>query len=201
MNGRVILVLASLAAAAPAFAQQARELTLREALAAVEKEDPRIKAAEERQVQASDSVSIAESSYYPTVSFGAVQTYGFPGSSGGALQMQGLLSSPYRSGPAAGLFSQLTVFDLQREYGLKVSRYRLRSAAERERIQRLQTDLQALDLFVEAALDRSQWETWRRIGEQTQAVADIVQRFARTGQHSVVSLRLVEDQKNVSDIA
>ncbi|MHB2025898.1 MAG: TolC family protein [Elusimicrobiota bacterium] len=182
------------------YAQNVRELSLFDAIEAAEKINPAFEAAQEREAQSKQSVRIARSLYFPTINFGAIDSYGFPGSSGGALQLQGVMSSPFRSGQAAGFFSQITLFDLAREYGLTASRYQMLSSKERTRIARINLDKEVLSLFLDASLSRSQLEIWRQMDVKTKEVAKIVKKLARNGQYSLVSLMLVEDQNTISKI-
>ena len=88
---------------------EGNELTVSDALRLAEQTDPSLKAANARVAQAEHSVGIARSDYYPRVDLEAIDSTGFPGSSG-ALGVEGLMGSPYRSGLGYGAVASMTLF-------------------------------------------------------------------------------------------
>jgi outer membrane protein TolC len=172
----------------------ARELTLAEALSAAEKADPALEAARQREASAQAGVGVADSARYPVVSADAVDSWGFPGSSG-ALGLGGLVGSPYRSGAAAGLVARDTLYDFGRTAVIS------RTARQEREVRRQETELErrALDLdvlraFEECSRFRSGREVWDRLHGETELVAREIARYVTTGQRSVVDRYLSDAQ-------
>src|ERR1700730_17624545 len=86
------------------------EISLDEVLVQVDAKDPSITAARFREKASIENVGVAKSSYLPEVSLEAIDSTGFPGSSG-LTGVGGLMGSPYRSGVAAGLVAKEVLWD------------------------------------------------------------------------------------------
>ena len=176
------------------------DLTVPQALRQAEQASPELKAALDREQQARDTVGIRQSFYYPTVAFEAIDSVGFPGSSG-ALGIGGLVGSPYRSGPAAGLVANLSLFDRNRHYSVQAGQQELKAVQEQTAVARFQLDQEALQIFFEAARFRGQEEAAQAAVTAITDVAHEVERFVRTGQRSVVERLLVQDQTTEAQMA
>lgn len=176
-----------------AGAAQPEELGLSAALLAAESASPELKAAAAAEAQAVSELRLGRSYYYPSLEAQGIQSYGFAGSNG-ALGLGGLMSSPFRYGPAGGLVSQWTLFDAGRGYRLSAARARLDAAKARARAARYAVDEAALRAYLEAATDRAQSEAWREVGARVTQTLQAVERFVRTGQHSPVERLLLQDQ-------
>ena len=169
------------------------DLDIGETLRRAEKASPDLKAAQAREAEVRESIRIVKSGYYPTVEAEAIDGWGYAGSNG-ALGLAGLMGSPFRKGPAAGLVSRLDVWDAPRRYRLEAAEERLKVSQEEVRIVRFRVDQAALQIYFEGARDRGGWEAWREVSREIWKVAREVKRLVKTGQHSPVEQYLIEDQ-------
>ncbi len=168
-------------------------LTIPEVLKLAEQVSPDLKASLQRERAAQQNISILKALYLPTLNAEAIDSFGFPGSSG-ALGVSGLMGSPFRSGPAAGMTGSLTLFDWGRGYSVEASKAELKSVQEQTRITRYGIDQFALQLFLDAGRFRGQNEAYAQIAAEVSRVAREVDKFVRTGQRSVVDRLLIQDQ-------
>jgi outer membrane protein TolC len=188
------LILSSVVVALCAVSVSARELTLAEALTAAEAHEPALKAARARELAAREGVGEAQSAYAPTVSADAVDSWGFPGSSG-ALGLGGLVASPYRSGAAAGLVARDTLYDFGRT-GAAVDAARRNEDLRHDEtaLTRQSADIGVLRAFDACARFRTGREVWDQIHTETELVAKEIARYVATGQRSVVDRFLADAQ-------
>jgi outer membrane protein TolC len=172
----------------------ARELSLAEALSGAEQNSPKLKESVLKEQAAHEGVGAAQAGYYPSLSADALDSWGFPGSSG-ALGIGGLMGSPYRSGAAGGLVATDTLFDFGRTYaGVKSAKYAEESQHEEIAVDKYAVDQDILQTFYECARFRSEHETWDSLHGETELVAKEVARFVDTGQRSVVDRYLAQAQ-------
>ncbi len=170
------------------------DIQLEEILRLAEKNDHRISAGEMGLAAAESSVSVARAGYYPKLDFEAVDSTGFPGSSG-ALGVGGLMGSPYRKGVGVGLVAQANLWDFGRTtYGVRAARHDSHVREEEVRLTQMDADLEATRLYFACVRDRSQSENWSFVLAEAKVVAEEVTKFVKTGQRSVVERFLAESQ-------
>jgi outer membrane protein TolC len=169
-------------------------LSLSEVILRAEQYSPNLKAAEEGEHSARQSVRISQSLYYPTLDVTAVDSTGFPASANAPLGFNGLMSSPFRVGLTGGAFTTYTFFDLTREYGVKAAHYNLQASQEETKVRRLEVDLKAMNLYMDAVLDLAQRDTWKGIQGEVDRLYGVVKKFVRNGQYSEVTSWLLKNQ-------
>jgi outer membrane protein TolC len=169
-------------------------LNLSQVLLRAEQFSPDLKASSEGERAGQQSVRIEQSLYYPTLDLTAVDSAGFPASANAPIGFNGVMSSPYRAGLSGGAYSTFTFFDLTREYGVKAAHLDLQSLQEETQVRRLQIDLQAMNLYMDAVLDLAQRDTWRRIQDEVDRLYGVVKKFVRNGQYSEVTTWLLKNQ-------
>lgn len=190
---RVVFAAAVFLAAAPSV-RAAHELTLAEVLSQGEQNSPRLKAARLQEKAAHEGVGAAEAAYSPSVAAEALDTWGFPGSSG-ALGIGGLMGSSYRSGAAAGLTATDTLFDFGRTYDSVKTARQLEELERRSfQVDRYAVDLDVLRTFYACSRFRSEHEVWDGLHGETELVAKEVVKYVETGQRSVVDKYLAQAQ-------
>src|SRR5579862_2839064 len=141
------------ASAAPAIP----EISVAQALRAAEAASPDLKAAIQREQAAEENIRIFKSLYYPSLNAEAIDSFGFPGSSRD-LGISGLMGSPYRKGPAAGMSADLDLIDFGRHYSVEAAQRELDAVRARTQIVRYQVDQRALQIFLDASRFRGQSE-------------------------------------------
>jgi multidrug efflux pump subunit AcrB/outer membrane protein TolC len=173
---------------------RADEIRLDTILREAEANDHRISAGEAARIATESGVSSAEAAYYPRLDFEAIDSTGFPGSTG-ALGVTGLMGSPYRKGMAAGLVAQANLWDFGRTtHAVRAAKYDASAQAEEIRLTVLDTDLEAAHLFFACVRDRSQSENWKFVLGEAKIVSEEVGKYVKTGQRSVVDRYLAESQ-------
>jgi outer membrane protein len=171
------------------------EISLRKILDSADQYSPDLKASGARENAAQSQVGIAQSYYLPNLNFEAIDSTGFAGSSG-ALDVQGLMGSPYRSQFSAGFVLTQNIVDFGRTYyGVQTSKAEAKSEEKRTDIDRYQLDQNVIQDYFDCVLNRAQKETWSEIAKDSGLVTKEVDRFVRTGQRSVVDRYLADLQK------
>lgn len=153
--------------------------------------------AEGLQNSASDEfVHSVQGKYLPHVALDAIDSTGFPASNS-ALQVGGLMGSPFRSGAAGGVVVTQTVYDFGRiESALKEVK------AERSLVQaRLAEDKMrylesAAQVYLACARARSLQENDEELMKWAKINLKETARFTRTGQRSVIDNSLVQTEVN-----
>jgi outer membrane protein len=141
-------------------------------------------------------VSAVRGKYLPRLSLDAIDSTGFPASNS-ALQVGGLMGSPFRSGLAGGVVLQQTVYDFGRIQSLlehaKAERSLVRARLSEDKFRFL---LSLGQLYLECAHARSlqlsdvELMGWAKINLKETA------RFTKTGQRSVIDNSLVQTEVN-----
>lgn len=187
---------ALLAASFLAFAPTSRcdVADLATIMAAAEKASNELVGTRTEERVAEKAVSLAEGGYFPRLEADAVDTSGFPGSSGG-LGIHGLVGSSYRSGYGVGLVADATLWDFGRT-SAEVRQAEHLSAAQKAQttLTRYDVDTSAAQLFFDCVRDQSQLDAWSFVVSQAQVVATEVNRFVKTGQRSIVERFLSRSQ-------
>src|SRR6185437_13242271 len=174
-------------------------LTLSQMVDRAEQTSPDLRAAMSRAESARASISIAKAAFLPTLGLEAISSYGFPGSSRD-LGISGLMGSSFRSGPAAGLVSDLTLVDFGRQADIEATKQTLKAAEAQVQVARFQVDQSALQTYIDASRARGQRDAAHQVVDDTKGVEKEVVRFVRTGQRSVVERLLVHDQTTEAEM-
>lgn len=168
------------------FAQPANNLTLHQALQLAENNSSQITANEYENLAADQSINVAKANYYPTLSFEAIDSTGFPGSSNG-IGVEGMMGSPYRQGYGYGLVAQQTVWDFGRTSAkVKAAQYQAILNADTTKVTRDQVKQLALQTFYACAFDKTQINTWTILSKDSAMITNQVNHFVNTGQQSIV---------------
>ena len=101
---------------------QTDELGLQQTLRLAEEASPDLKAAVNREKEAMESSTIAESGFFPTLDLAAMDS-AYPGSASGADGLGGLVTSLYRTGPAVGAFSKWDLVDISQWHNVDAAHY------------------------------------------------------------------------------
>lgn len=175
-------------------AHAADTLTLEQTLHMAETYSPVTQAAREHENAAESAVGAAQSAYFPSLSFEALDTTGFPASSS-PLGMGGVMGSPYRSGWAYGLVAQATLWDFGRTGGaVNVARHERAAAGEATKVRTAEIDQQAAAAYFDCVRFGSEQNAWHFVAEAAENIFGEVKRYASTGQNSVVERALAQAQ-------
>lgn len=172
----------------------ASEITLRQALDQAQNYSPDLKASQSREVEAVSSAGIAQSYYYPSIEAQAIDSTGFPGSTG-YLGIGGLMGSPFRSGLGAGVVMTETLFDFGRTVNRVESReHQIESRKQDTEVTRARLNQEVIQAFFGCSLNRTQKETWLELRSDAEVIQREVNHFVQTGQRSIVDRYLAETQ-------
>ena len=171
-----------------------KELSIAETLKLAEAESPELKSSAMREVESEDSVNIGRAAYLPTLDGGAMDSWGFPNASTG-IPLYGAATGAYKSGATVDVWSNLDLFNLQREFGLVSARRRRDTAEVSTRVVRLGIYQRVLAAYFDASRFRSQQAAYHWMNGEIDDNLRRVRRLVRSGQHTLVSLMLLEDQK------
>jgi len=170
------------------------DLSVTQVLRMAEAASPDLKAAIERERAAEQNIRVFKSFYYPTFDAQAIDSYGFPGSSRDLHIVSGLMSSAFRSGPAAGITANLDLYNAGRQYAVRTAQRELDAVKAKTQIVRYEIDQRALGIFLDASRFRGQEEAYNQIIKEVLGVEKEVNHYVVTGQRSVVEKLLVHDQ-------
>jgi outer membrane protein TolC len=163
-----------------------KPISLMEVLDLAEKTDPTIRARKAGESAAAAQIGVARSGYLPTASFQALDTTGFPASTG-YLGLGGLVGSPFRSGAAAGVVGQETIYDFGKtESQVDVAEKDVEARRQETRLAAQDAKIRAFRTFVECSRLRSEAELFRDLQRDAAVVSKEVGKFVRTGQRSIV---------------
>ncbi|NNM59341.1 MAG: TolC family protein [Legionellales bacterium] len=158
------------------------------------KNSPQLSASVLRELAAKKSVDIARSPYFPSVSFGAIDSTGFPASSN-SLDVGGLMQSPYRSGYGAGFVAQQTIWDFGRtSHTVAAAQYQTQLEHENTKITEYQIKTLALKTYYECADYRTQESIWGKLSHESSIITKQAINFVDTGQVSIVDKYLAESE-------
>ncbi len=124
----------------------------------------------------------------------AVDSTGFPASANAPVGFNGVMSSPFRVGLSGGAYTTFTFFDLTREYGVQAAHYGVQESQEEIKVRRLEVDLKAMNLYMDAVYNSSQREAWKGIQHEVERLYSVVKKFVKNGQYSEVTSWLLKNQ-------
>lgn len=176
----------------PGAGSSGKELSLIDILLMAEHYSPRLKAADESVASAKQVLRADESLYYPSLFATAVDSVGYPASGVAPDGFNGQMSSPFRVGITGGVYTTWMLFDLAREYSVRTSKFGIHAARERTRLERLDIDLRAMNLYLDAVLNRRQRDAWEGIQHEIERLYGVVRKFVRSGQYSDVTQWLLK---------
>lgn len=169
-------------------------ISIDEVMRLAEKNSPRLTAARFHEIAAKKSIDVAKANYFPTLNAEAIDSTGFPGSSG-AIGVNGLMGSPYRSGFSIGLVAEQTIFDFGRTYyAVEASRHQAEFSKQETRVTLYQVKQLALETYYECAYFRTQKDIWNELVEYSALITKEAQHFVDTGQVSIVDRYLSKAQ-------
>jgi outer membrane protein len=185
----------------PLWASENSAISIDKVMQFAELNSPKLSAERFHEIAAKKSIDIAKANYFPTVNFEAIDSTGFPGSSGLA-GVSGLMGSPYRSGIGAGLIAQQTIYDFGRTYyDVEASKFESEFSKQNTRVTLYQIKQLALQTFYECAFFRTQSDTWSHLGQESGRITKEAQKFVNTGQRSIVDRYLSKAQTEEAETA
>ena len=188
----LLLGLAAMSLGAPRG--EARELTLAQVLQEAAVTSPTVKSGQAREAAAQAGVAIVKSAVEPTLALQAIDSLGFPGSTG-MLGIGGEMGSPYRSGLAAGLVATQQLWDFgKNDADVLVAKQQISVAREERRLAEQEARLAALHAFFECAKLEGQARFYHQLTSDAEGIASEVKAFVRTGQRSIVDRYLAAAQ-------
>lgn len=191
---RVVHLLVSVLLIAWSHQAIAGDTSLSEFVESVLQHSPEIKASHSALGEARESIRSIEGDYYPKISLQAVDSSGFPGSTGG-LETSGLMNSPYRSGWAYGLSAQQNILSFGRtENAIKIKESLAAAKVSEVEIVKLQVEIKAVSLFYQCSLNRTLKSAWAEIHREAQLIENETSKFVATGQRTVTEKLLAQSQ-------
>jgi outer membrane protein TolC len=169
-------------------------LTLQETLLMAEQFNPDLKAAEAREFQAENEISVSESYLYPSLHGQAGVGYGFLGGDSSLLGLEQLVASEGHIGPIGGFFSSLEVFNAATYSTIALAKKNKEYAKALVALIRYQVDLGAARAYFEAAKDLGDAQAWSEAGVEMQALLSEVESLIRSGYQNPVDALLVKDE-------
>src|SRR5258708_1457090 len=153
--------------------------------------NPRIRAAEARIEESRQDIRTARASAYPRLTLSAIDSDGLGGSSS-ALGITGLVNSPYRKGPAAGVDGAWTLYDFGRtSYKTAAAQEKVKATQAGLEKVKLETRLEVADAFFRCAqYERLNTVLEVQVQDQGQIIHE-VGRYVRSGLRSPVEWNLV----------
>lgn len=191
---RLFIVLFALVSLSITELARSEEYTLNEVLNLTRAHSPDVAVAKAQRDVASDQVGISKAQYLPKVNLEAIESSGFPGSSG-RTGVGGIMGSPYRSGFGIGLTLEQTLWDFGRtQSAVAADEVRVEIASVGIDLSFFRNESAAIRAFYECSLFRSQADGWEYIRKESEIIANEVGRFVKTGQKSIVEKYLVDAQ-------
>ncbi|MGZ3662554.1 MAG: TolC family protein [Bdellovibrionota bacterium] len=179
----------------PAPRANAEPLSLATVLNFSEENSHAVTAAVRHETASGEAVSVAQSYYFPTLDFEAIDSTGFPGSNG-QLGIGGVMGSSFRSGLSYGLVAKANVWDFGRTTNaVSASEHEHLADRQKTRLHLIDIDSQAARVFFDCVRYRSHENTWAFVLDQAKLVTQEVRKFVSTGQRTVVERYLAESQE------
>ena len=151
---------------------------------------PEVKASLQEQEGLHQDVRIARSGFLPKLDFEALDTSGFPASTGG-LGISGVMGSPFRVGTAAGFTLQQNIWDFGRTLSdLDVAKSKLKANDFTRETVLQDWKSVAANAYFNCARETASAEVWKESFDQTEGIHKEVVRYTQTGQRSVVDEKL-----------
>ena len=169
-------------------------VTLQQVLDLAEQSSPRVQSLKSFEEAASAGIGIAKAAMLPTVDFQAIDSLGFPGSTG-YLGAGGVMGSPYRSGLAGGFVVQQQVYDFGRtDANIDVAQRDVEARRQRTYFEAEQARAKALHIYANCIQLKAQSEFFKGLVDETITVAKEVEGYVQTGQRTIVDRYLSQAQ-------
>ncbi|WP_231294609.1 TolC family protein [Fluoribacter dumoffii] len=139
-------------------------------------------------------IEVAKAHYFPILRAEALESTGFPGSSNW-LGIEGLVGSPYRSGPTAGVVAKQLIYDFGKTAAaVNAARSQVNVARQTTRVTMYEVQLFALKAFYQCATYKKKQEIWSNLAKESALITKEAKHFVKTGQRSVVDNYLSESE-------
>ncbi|CAM2939194.1 type I secretion outer membrane protein, TolC family [Legionella steigerwaltii] len=169
-------------------------LTTEELLRLAERNSQSITQAQLDVIVKQKEIDVAKARYFPVLRAEALDSAGFPGSSAW-LGTEGLVGSPYRSGPTAGVVTKQLIYDFGRTAAaVKAARSQVDVAKQSTRVTAYQVQLFALQAYYQCATYKKKQEIWSKLAKESALITKEAKHFVNTGQRSVVDNYLSESE-------
>lgn len=136
---------------------------------------------------------VAETGYIPTVNFEAIDSSGFPASSG-AMGITGLMGSPFRSGLAYGLTAKETLDFGRTRTAIEVADKELKSTQSDTAVEKWKVAKDVIQLYYACSQTQSLATLWTQVEKDSSTVQKEISGFIRSGQYSIADGMLVKVQ-------
>lgn len=188
MNKRIyaigISVLLPLMFAINGYAQN--DITIEQALQRAEVNSYALTVSQYQKLAAKKAIIIAKAGYFPVLNFEAIDSWGFPGSSGW-IGVEGLMGSPYRKELSGGVVAKQTLYDFGRtKYDVKRAEDEVELAKQNSKITAYEVKLLTLASYYDCAQYRTLESIWSHLSKEAEVITTEVEHFIKTGQRSVV---------------
>lgn len=171
------------------------ELSLKDAIRIAIKNHPQTSADKFREESSEKDITRKRSAYYPQLYAEALETSGFPGSSGSSLGIGGLMGSPYRSGPTVGVLLEQDIFDFGRtSASVSVAEKGANLSKAESKVNSLQIGIQTSKIYATCAYDRSLFIVYQDQLREAKLIQEEVAKFVATGQRTIVDKYLSQCQ-------
>jgi outer membrane protein TolC len=191
---RLAAAIALLSAATAYAVSPPRVVTAQEVLNKAAVASPELQSARLHSVAAEARIGVARAGFLPTIDAMAMDSTGFPGSTGD-LGLTGLPASPYRVGLSGGVSAEIPIWDFGRTWNaVDAAEHDARSEAEKGNYIQCRTYQTALALYYQCSLYHDLREAWTQLAADAKLVRDTTVEFVKTGQRSVVERYLVESE-------
>lgn len=194
MKKTIFLILMMLIITFNAIASNPTVLNLATLLELAESNSELISVEKFNELVAKEAITVARAGFFPTLSFEAIDTTGFPGSSN-FNGMRGLMNSPFRKGVSAGIKSEATVWDFGRTTNaVKSAQFQSQYAKENTKVTAFEVKKLALQVYYECSFYKSQAKLWKKLNKESELINHEALRFVNTGQRSIVDKYISQAQ-------
>lgn len=199
--GLQILILLFITPLVFAQSNDVAPLSLQQVLQITQKNNASVHASLYQELVTKRAINVAKANYFPTLDFQGIDSIGFPGSSP-SLGVNGLMGSPYRTGLAEGLLAQQTLFDFGRTYyNVETAKKEATLSHQNTRVTSAQVLTLALQTYYDCSLYRTQRDTWKSLGQESNFIMKEAGHFVQTGQVSIEDKYLTQSQLEQANTA
>lgn len=175
-------------------APKSQRLPMRDVLEAAVANSKQLVARKDRERIVEFKRDLARTGELPTVSLEALTTSGFPGSTG-LLGVGGVMGSSYRSGWAYGVVATDTLWDFGKtSRAMAAAEADVQSERQLTGIEKQDVLRTAFEAYLRCSFVQSEIENWAKIRDLSIIIEREVEKFVKTGQHSIVDTYLVKSQ-------
>ncbi len=176
-------------------------LSIKEVLQITQKNSSSIRASRYHEVVAQRAINVAQSNYFPTFDFQAIDSQGFPGSSNLA-GVNGLMNSPFRKGYGYGVVAKEVLLDFGRTPGaVNTSKIKAQLSRDDTLVTAYQVKTFALETYYDCSFYRSQRDTWKNLKKESVYLMNQTNHFVNTGQVSIEDRYLTASQTQQAQTA